>query len=212
MPIFRLSVPPIPDGTNQTLIPRKNIGGKITSQRRLCQVDVYGSAQRRDSFLFYLLISMHLLILACCYISRLAATEDKVGPGHEIYNPSTAGRGRLASLEEDARREAVSVNCSQRRQFAKIQKLASQFWELGSFPGLPSIVTGKPEVTPEDRNSRHYFRLADHPIVSAWRPESRCRVLPLVWARFHHPGDSALFNISVPAFQPVPPWPSPRSR
>src|SRR6266436_7204773 len=78
--------------------------------------------------------------------------------GHEIYNPSTAGRGRLASLEEDARREAVSVNCSQRRQFAKIQKLASQFWELGSFPGLPSIVTGKPEVTPEDRNSRHYFR------------------------------------------------------
>jgi len=50
------------------LIPRKNIGGKITSQRRLCQVDVYGSAQRRDSFPFYLLISMHLLILACCYI------------------------------------------------------------------------------------------------------------------------------------------------
>ncbi len=23
--------------------------------------------------------------------------------------------------------------------------------------------TGKPEVTPEDQDSRHYFRLADHP-------------------------------------------------
>jgi len=29
MAIFRLSVPQIPDGTNQTLIPRKNIGEKL---------------------------------------------------------------------------------------------------------------------------------------------------------------------------------------
>ena len=82
MAIFRLSVPQIPDGTNQTLIPRKNIAGKITSQRQLCQVDVYGSAQRRDSFPFYLIMKTTVSQTVVSY-TRLLFIPDENRPMDE---------------------------------------------------------------------------------------------------------------------------------
>jgi len=93
--------------------------------------------------------------------SRLLLTRTKYG---QVMKSTTLRLpDAFAGSLRRSRREAVFANCSQRRQVAK-SRTASQFWELGSSPGLPSIVTGqktgiptllpvvgKPEVRAEQR-------------------------------------------------------------
>ena len=103
MAIFRLSGPPIPDGRNQTFDSKeKHWGENYFSTAAVSSGCLWKRATK--GFISILFADLDALAHSCLllYFRGLLLTADKVRPGHEIYNPSTAGRVRLASLEEDA--------------------------------------------------------------------------------------------------------------
>jgi hypothetical protein len=103
MAIFRLSVPPIPDGRNQTFDSKeKHWGENYFSTAAVSSGCLWKPATK--GFISIQFADLDALAHSCLrlYSRGLLLTADKVRPGHEIYNSSAAGRVRLASLEEDA--------------------------------------------------------------------------------------------------------------